>query len=79
MKEKEISFENALKRLEKIAEDLEGEDISLDLSLKKYEEGIKLISICHNKLQESKRKVDLLIKKRSCTFDLKNLDETELE
>lgn len=78
MKEKELSFEEALKRLEKITEDLEGEDISLDISLKRYEEGMKLISVCHKKLEEAKKKVELLIKKEGGKFQLKNFDESSI-
>ncbi|MFH2138994.1 MAG: exodeoxyribonuclease VII small subunit [Candidatus Omnitrophota bacterium] len=79
MKEKELSFEEALKRLEKIAEDLEGEDISLDASLKHYEEGMKLMGICQKKLQEAKKKVDLLVKKEGHNFSLKSFDEEPIE
>lgn len=78
MKEKELSFEDALKRLEKITGDLEGEDISLDISLKRYEEGMKLISVCHKKLEEAKKKVELLIKKEGGKFQLKNFDATAI-
>jgi len=37
---KEMSFEKAMEKLEKIVSDLEDGDLSLDESLKKYEEGI---------------------------------------
>ncbi|MFH1062304.1 MAG: exodeoxyribonuclease VII small subunit [Candidatus Omnitrophota bacterium] len=75
---KELSFEQALKSLEKIAEDLESEDISLDASLKNYEEGMKLIAICNKKLQEAKKKVDVLVKKDGKTLELKSFDEQGL-
>lgn len=76
---KELSFEQALKNLEKIAEDLESEDISLDASLKNYEEGMKLIAVCNKKLQEAKKKVDVLVKKDGKTLELKSFDEQGLE
>ena len=50
MKEKEIKFEDVMKRLEKIVEDLENGNISLDESLKKYEEGVQLSQFCAKKL-----------------------------
>jgi len=71
---KEISFEQALKRLEKIAEDLENDDIALDASLKHYEEGMKLIHICNRRLDEAKKKVDILTGKAGKKFQLKNFD-----
>jgi len=76
---KELSFENALKRLEKIAEDLESDDVSLDVSLKHYEEGMKLIGICNKRLEEAKKKVDVLMKNEGKKFTLKNFDEKTVE
>jgi exodeoxyribonuclease VII small subunit len=76
---KEMSFEQALKRLEIIAQDLESEDLALDASIKSYEEGMKLIGICNKKLQEAKKKVDVLVKKDGKDFELKSFDEQELE
>ncbi|MFH1460378.1 MAG: exodeoxyribonuclease VII small subunit [Candidatus Omnitrophota bacterium] len=74
---KELSFEEALKRLEAIAEDLEAENVSLDVSLKHYEEGMKLIGICNKKLQEAKKKVDVLVKKEGRKFELKSFEEQD--
>ena len=76
---KELSFEEALKRLEKIAEDLENDDVSLDVSLKHYEEGIRLIGLCNKKLEEAKKKVDVLVKKEGKKFQLKDFDEKLVE
>ena len=76
---KELSFEQALKKLEKIAEELESDDVALDVSIKNYEEGMKLIGICNKKLQEAKKKVDVLVKKDGKKIELKDFDEAELE
>ena len=76
---KDLSFEQALKGLEKIASDLEGDDVSLDVSLKHYEEGMKLIGICNKKLQEAKKKVDILIKKDGKKFQLNPFDTGDIE
>jgi exodeoxyribonuclease VII small subunit len=58
----EIKFEDALKKLEKIVSDLESGEISLDESLAKYESGVKLVRVCQKKLEEAKKKVEILIK-----------------
>ena len=76
---KELSFEEALKRLEKIADELEKENVSLDVSLKNYEEGMKLISVCNKKLEEAKKKVDILMRKEGKKFQLKDFDEESAE
>ncbi len=59
----ELKFEEALKKLEKIVEELESGKVSLDDSLKKYEEGIKLSRFCHKSLQSAQKKIQLLSKK----------------
>ena len=58
----EIKFEDALGKLEKIVSDLENSELSLDDSIKKYEEGIKLARICSQRLEQAKKKVEVLIK-----------------
>ena len=62
-KKKELKFENALNRLEKIVDVLESGESELDESLKLFEEGIGLIRFCQNKLEEVKGKVEILVKK----------------
>jgi len=59
----EMKFEEAFKKLEKIVEDLESGKLSLDDSLKKYEEGVKLSSFCHKTLQTAQKKIQVLTKK----------------
>ncbi|MCX5876127.1 MAG: exodeoxyribonuclease VII small subunit [Deltaproteobacteria bacterium] len=57
------SFEEALESLEQITQELENGDLSLEKSLKKFDEGIKLAELCNHKLEEAQQKVDLLLKK----------------
>ena len=57
------SFENALAALEQITRELEEGELSLEESLKKFEEGVKLSTFCNKKLDEAQKKVDLLLKK----------------
>ena len=70
----ELKFEEALKKLEKIIEDLESGQLSLDESLKKYEEGVRLAALCSKKLEVAQRKVEILLKKGG-SFELKPFDE----
>lgn len=62
MKEKQ-SFEEDIKRLQKIVEELAAGKLTLGESIKKYEEGIKLAQGCSLKLTDAQRKVELLTKK----------------
>ncbi len=70
----EMKFEEALKKLEKIVEDLEGGDLSLDEALKKYQEGIELSRLCNQRLDNAKKKIDLLVKNKKGEFELKPFD-----
>ena len=60
MTKKKLSFEDALKRLEEIVSQLESGEISLDESLKAFEEGRELVGFCLNKLDEAEQKVKKL-------------------
>jgi exodeoxyribonuclease VII small subunit len=55
-------FEDALNKLEKIVSQLEEGDISLEESLKLFEEGIRLSRICNQKLDEVEKRVEILMK-----------------
>ena len=57
------TFESALSRLTSITDELEAGELSLEKSLKKFDEGITLVEYCNHKLEEAKSKVDLLLKK----------------
>lgn len=51
------SFEEALKRLEQIVNELEDESISLEASIKLYEEGIELSKHCTETLEEAELRI----------------------
>jgi len=57
-----ITFEAAMKQLEQIVQELESGNLSLEDSIKKFEEGIKLSKFCSAKLDETEKKITLLLK-----------------
>ena len=57
----EMNFEKAIKRLEEIVESLEEGSLTLEDSLKIFEEGIKLSRLCARKLDEAEKKVEILL------------------
>ena len=61
-------FETALKKLEDIVRRLEGGSLSLDDSLKAFEEGVKHAAFCAKKLDEAERKVEVLLKQKDGSF-----------
>lgn len=67
-----IAFEAAFERLEVILEQMNTGSISLDESLKLYEEADCLIAICNKRLNEAERKIEVLIKNRNGDLNLGN-------
>ena len=55
-------FEEALGRLEYIVRKMEAGDMTLEESLKAFEEGIKLARLCSRRLDEAERRVEMLLK-----------------
>ncbi len=58
------SFEESLKKLESIVEELEKGDLALEDSLKLFEEGVGLSTACKKELDEAEGKVEMLVKQR---------------
>jgi exodeoxyribonuclease VII small subunit len=77
MKEKAL-FEEDLKKLQKIVEELSSGKITLGESLKKYEEGVKIAQACSATLAEAQRKVELLMKKDG-KISLEKFDDADTE
>ena len=57
------NFEQSMKELEEIAEKLSNGDISLDESIKLFENGMKLSKHCQKILEDAEKKVNILISK----------------
>ncbi len=55
------SFEENIKELETIIEELEKGEIDLDSSIEKYTKAMKLISTCEKKLNEVEEKVNKIL------------------
>ena len=56
------TFEQAMKQLEQIVQELESGDMPLEKAIKKFEEGIQLTKFCARKLDETEKKVSILLK-----------------
>ena len=62
-REKQVAFEDALKSLESVVARLEAGDVPLEESIRLFEEGMALASICQKRLDEADRKIELLLRK----------------
>lgn len=78
MKE-DINFEDAMKELEQIAEELEKGNLSLDESVSKFEDGMKLSKKCSDLLDTAEKKITMLINDNGTIkeekFNVENIDE----
>ncbi|MBP3481432.1 MAG: exodeoxyribonuclease VII small subunit [Clostridia bacterium] len=75
--ENNITFEESLARLEKIVRQLEDGDVTLDDSVKLFEEGIKLSGICSEYLKNAQQKVEILMENGTDTPDVKDFKANE--
>jgi len=73
--EKEVKFEDSLKKLEDIVDQLEGGDLNLDKSLKLYEEGVKLTRSCTHRLEEAQKRIEVLMRSSSGKLETAEVDE----
>lgn len=60
---KKNTFEESLKRLESIVNEMENSQLDIDKAMKLFEEGISLVQDCSAKLNETKKKIEILIEK----------------
>ena len=71
----DMKYEEALKRLEKLVAELDKSEIDLETRLKKFEEGTKLARLLLKKLDQAKKKVDLLVKSEAGQAALTPFDD----
>jgi len=55
-------FEELLTRLEQIVVDMENADLPLEKLLESYEEGMRLVKVCGDRLVDAEQKVEILSK-----------------
>jgi exodeoxyribonuclease VII small subunit len=62
MANRKEGFEEHLAALEKIVEDLEQGDLTLDSALKRFEEGVGRLKTCRELLTKAEEKVKILVR-----------------
>jgi exodeoxyribonuclease VII small subunit len=61
--EKKNNFEDSMKTLENIVNELEKGDLNLDESVAKFEEGMKISKECNKMLEDAEKKITILLEK----------------
>ncbi|MEC8100217.1 MAG: exodeoxyribonuclease VII small subunit [Pseudomonadota bacterium] len=59
-KDKNITFEDALKDLEEIVDNLNNDELDLEKAISAYEKGMKLKKICEKRLDEAKLRIEII-------------------
>ncbi len=70
----DLSFEDALKKLEAVVTEMESDDLPLEALLVRYEEGTRLAKVCQEKLAAAEVKVQQLEKNAAGELTLKPTD-----
>ena len=72
-----MKFEETMKKLELIVDDLEGGNISLDKAIKKYQEGMLLSKQCLDSLNKAERKVQVCLKDKDGKIKIKDFKDKD--
>ena len=67
----DISFEDALNKLEVVVSEMESDDLPLESLLKHYEQGTQLAAVCQDMLARAELKIQKLEKNASGNLELK--------
>jgi len=72
-----MGFEENLKKLEKIVDELHAEKLSLEKSIEKFEEGVKLGDLCVKALDGMKKKIEVVSKAKDGKLKVKPFEKEE--
>ncbi len=59
---KKKTFEEAMEQLENIVKELESGRLPLEKAIKKFEQGMKYSEVCHDILDETEKKISVILK-----------------
>jgi exodeoxyribonuclease VII small subunit len=75
----EMSFEAAMERLEKIVEEMESGKMLLEDLLVRYEEGMKLVKVCQERLARAEQKIEIITRDYTGKTSVKNFEPAEAQ
>lgn len=76
-KSAELSFEKAMERLEAIVEEMESGKMPLEELLVRYEEGMKLVKVCQERLSRAEQKIEIITRDHAGKVAVKNFEPGE--
>ena len=57
---KKLKLEDAMRRLDAVVSALDQENVELEEALRLYEEGVRLVAVCNQRLGDAERKIQML-------------------
>jgi exodeoxyribonuclease VII small subunit len=73
----EMSFETGMERLEAIVNEMESGKMLLEDLLARYEEGMKLVKVCQDRLAKAEQKIAIITRDHSGKLGVKNFEPSE--
>jgi exodeoxyribonuclease VII small subunit len=74
----EGGFEESLRELESLVEQMESPELPLETIVEKYEAGMKLVAVCTDKLKAAEKRISLLTKKKDGSLEEGELEDSEV-
>ncbi|MGY4690237.1 exodeoxyribonuclease VII small subunit [Salibacterium sp. K-3] len=75
--QEDVSFEQAMEKLEKIVEKLEEGEVPLEKAIAMYQDGMTLSNTCHEKLRQVEEQMDRIVEEDGEIKPLTTEGETE--
>lgn len=72
-----LNFEETVKKLEEIANELEKGELDLEASVNKFEEGMKLSQACNSFLENAEKRITILLKGEDNSIKEENFIQEE--
>src|SRR5262245_51529013 len=76
-REDELNFEGAMDRLEKIVEQMESGKLPLEDLIVRYEEGMKLVKTCQERLANAEQKIEIITRNSAGKAVIKEVEPTQ--
>lgn len=71
----EKTFEESLNELEKVAQNLERGELSLEAAISEFEKGMKLSKECTEKLEQAEKRINILVKNENGKLEEENFEQ----
>jgi exodeoxyribonuclease VII small subunit len=77
LREADLNFEGAMDRLEKIVEQMESGKLPLEDLIVRYEEGMKLVKTCQERLANAEQKIEIITRNNTGKAVVKEFEPTQ--